>query len=509
MIYKGLYHLFYQYNPNGSVWGNIVWAHSTSKDLINWSHHKPAIYPSQPADKLGCWSGSATILPDGKPAILYTGINPQNQQVQNIAFPKDLSDPYLVEWEKSPSNPLMAPTTSNKINASSFRDPTTAWLGSDGMWRVIIGSKIDRMGMAILYRSKDFLQWEKAEHPLHSAKDTGMWECPDFFPVSTNSDMGLDTSKNGANVKYVFKVSLDDTRKEYYTIGTYDSSKDIYMPAEGSIEYDTGLRYDNGKFYASKTFFDSAKNRRILWGWINESSTVDHDVKKGWSGVQAIPRSILLHKSGKQLVQWPVKEIENLRHGQVDVPNMVLKGGTKVKVSGVTAAQADIDISFQVKNLEKAENFDSNHAHPQDLCIHMVASAKGAIGPFGIMALASENLEEYTSVFFRILKDHNNSHVVLMCSDQSSSSLDKSNDMANYGVILDIDPTKEKLSLRTLIDHSIIESFGGNGLGCITARVYPTKAIEDEAHLYVFNYGEEDVQVSSFSAWNMKKAQIN
>ncbi|KAK4765401.1 hypothetical protein SAY86_026491 [Trapa natans] len=229
MIYKGLYHLLYQYNLNGSVY--IVWAHFTSKDLINWSHHKPAIYPSQPADKLGCWSGSTTILPDGKHAILYTGINPQNQQVQNIAFPKDLSDPYLVEWEKSPSNPLMAPTASNKINASSFRDPTTAWLGSDGTWRVITGSKIDRTGMAILYRSKDFLQWEKAEHPLHSAEDTSMWECPDFFPVSTNSDMGLDISENGANVKYVFKVSLDDTRKEYYTIGTYDSSKDIYTPA--------------------------------------------------------------------------------------------------------------------------------------------------------------------------------------------------------------------------------------------------------------------------------------
>ncbi|KAK4764646.1 hypothetical protein SAY86_025736 [Trapa natans] len=158
--------------------------------------------------------------------------------------------------------------------------------------------------------------------------------------------------------------------------------------------------------------------------------------------------------------------------------------GTKVKVSGVTTAQADIDISFQVKNFEKAQNFDSGHAHPQDLYTHMVASAKGAIGPFGIMALAFENLEEYTSVFFRILKDHNNSHV--------------SNDMANYGVILDINPTKEKLSLRTLIDHSIIESFGGNGLGCITARVYPTKVIENEAHLYIFNYEEEDVQSIQF-----------
>ncbi|XP_030457714.2 beta-fructofuranosidase, insoluble isoenzyme CWINV1-like [Syzygium oleosum] len=508
MIYKGIYHLFYQYNPKGAVWGNIVWAHSTSTDLVNWTPHVPAIFPSQESDINGCWSGAATILPGYKPAMLYTGINPLNQQVQNLAVPKNLSDPYLLEWVKSPHNPLMAPTAKNGINASSFRDPTTAWVGPDGRWRVIIGSKRDRMGLTILYRSKDFVHWTKAQHPLHSAKNTGMWECPDFFPVSTQVPVGLDTSIIGPNVKHVHKVSLDDTKHDYYTVGTYNSIEDKYVPDEGSVDSDSGLRYDYGKFYAAKTFFDSKNNRRILWGWINESSSVEDDIKKGWSGVQAIPRTLWLDKSGKQLVQWPILELEKLRTDQVDLSNKLIKGGTVLEVSGITAAQADVEVSFEVKELEKAEVLDPTWTNPQMLCSQKGASVKGSLGPFGLLVMASKGLQEYTAVFFRIFKGQNK-YVVLMCSDQSRSSLNNSNDKTTYGAFLDVDPVHEKLSLRTLIDHSIVESFGGGGKSCITARVYPVLAVEDGTHLHVFNNGTQSVGVPKLSAWSMKKAKIN
>ena len=59
------------------------------------------------------------------------------------------------------------------------------------------------------------------------------------------------------------------------------------------------------------------------------------------------------------------------------------------------------------------------------------------------------------------------------------------------------------------IDHSIVESFGGGGKACITARVYPTLAIENDAYLYAFNNRTEKVKITSLSAWSMKKAQIN
>lgn len=58
------------------------------------------------------------------------------------------------------------------------------------------------------------------------------------------------------------------------------------------------------------------------------------------------------------------------------------------------------------------------------------------------------------------------------------------------------------------IDHSVIESFGGDGRVCITSRVYPTLAIDGEAHVYAFNNGSLDVVVSSLNAYSMNKASF-
>jgi beta-fructofuranosidase len=40
----------------------------------------------------------------------------------------------------------------------------------------------------------------------------------------------------------------------------------------------------------------------------------------------------------------------------------------------------------------------------------------GGIGPFGLLVLASGDLQEHTSVFFRVFK-HGDKYKVLMCTD--------------------------------------------------------------------------------------------
>ncbi|WMV34889.1 hypothetical protein MTR67_028274 [Solanum verrucosum] len=507
MIYKGIYHLFYQYNPESAKWANIAWGHSTSTDLVNWTIHPPALLPSDPFDFNGCWSGSTTILQDGTPAILYTGCVSQKVNLQNLAVPKDPLDPYLVEWIKSPHNPIMTPNEDEKI---WFRDPTTAWLGTDRIWRVIIGNKRENRGTTLLYKSGDFIHWTEAERPLHSSNETTMWECPDFFPVSIDGENGLDTSEIFPGIKHVLKISAMSSFVDYYTVGVYDHHNDVYTPDEGSVDNESGLRLDYGRYYASKSFFDSEKKRRIFIAWVNESTSKEIDLIKGWSGLQCFPRKIWLDRGGKQLIQWPVEEIEMLRTNKVDLQNITLEAGSKREISGVTAVQADVEISFSIPIavLEQAEVLESSWTNPQEIANKSGSSANTGVGPFGLLVLASNNIEEYTAIFFTIFKK-NDKFVVLMGCDQKRSSVGLEYDKTNYGAFLDIDPLTEKLSLRTLIDHSIVESFGGGGKTCITTRAYPTLAINDNAHLFVFNNGSQHVDISTLNAWSLNQAYIN
>nr|GFA79709.1 putative glycoside hydrolase, family 32 [Tanacetum cinerariifolium] len=114
-----------------------------------------------------------------------------------------------------------------------------------------------------------------------------------------------------------------------------------------------------------------------LWSWINEGDSESDDNKRGWSGLQSIPRSIWLSENGDQLVQWPVKELDKL-----------------------------------------PEVLSSEVADPQILCTQKNASVSGSHGPFGLLVLASKDLTEHTDVFFRVFRSAD-SFRVLMCSDQT------------------------------------------------------------------------------------------
>ncbi|KAK8951151.1 Beta-fructofuranosidase, insoluble isoenzyme 6 [Platanthera zijinensis] len=66
-----------------------------------------------------------------------------------------------------------------------------------------------------------------------------------------------------------------------------------------------------------------------------------------------------------------------------------------------------------------------------------------------------------------------------------------------------------RISLRTLIDHFVIDSFGGGGRTCIPTRAYPKLLLAGGNHTYVFNNGSEIVKIRKLEAWEMAKDRIN
>ena len=46
----------------------------------------------------------------------------------------------------------------------------------------------------------------------------------------------------------------------------------------------------------------------------------------------------MLDQTGRRLIQWPIKEIEELRENQVTLLNKELKGGTVIEVQGTISA---------------------------------------------------------------------------------------------------------------------------------------------------------------------------
>ncbi|CAF1099930.1 unnamed protein product [Rotaria magnacalcarata] len=287
VYFNGYYHMFFQYNPNAAVWGDMHWAHSYSKDMVHWIHLPIALAPDQPYDTNGIFTGSITIV-DGIPIIIYTGITHDNQQVQCQAQPANISDPTLTTWIKSPLNPL--------ITYPNGRDPSTAFQDNEKNYYLIYGYGTDELGgQAVLFISKDFSNWTYL-HPIHSNRYDKFWECPDIFNITN---------------RVVLKASL--LGRDFWTIGDIDPNQLIFIP----IDHDLGefvQLIDHGKFYASKTFYDPMNDQQIIMGWTSEDDNLGP--QRGWQGFHTLPRAIFLSEDGLELRSRPIEALRTLRDSQ-------------------------------------------------------------------------------------------------------------------------------------------------------------------------------------------------
>jgi beta-fructofuranosidase len=264
--WNGEYHLFYQYNPHAAYWGAMHWGHAVSTDLISWQDLPLALAPDMPYDKDGVFSG-CTIVHNGKPVIVYTGVSSPDQ-LPCLAY----ADDNLRSFTKAPENPVIRTRPDNLVH--DFRDHT---MWSDGTWWYqVLGSGDGTRAVAPLFRSTDLITWEYLGRLIESDDmvNEQLYECPDFF-ASGN--------------KHVFITSPLPMRRVIYMSGEFDGRK--FTPTQRNL-VDHGM-----SFYAPQSFTD-ANGRRIMLGWCQEQGGEQLSRSLGWSGVMTLPRILALDAQG-------------------------------------------------------------------------------------------------------------------------------------------------------------------------------------------------------------------
>jgi beta-fructofuranosidase len=303
IFWNNAYHMFYQYNPNAAVWGDMHWAHATSEDMIHWRHLPIALAPTPGWDDAdGCFTGSA-VNDHGIATILYTGVKSASadratlrdghnnfREVQCLATS---TDPQLRTWTKW-KQPVIQPP--NDPTLAGFRDPFL-WREKNNWILGVASGHFKKGGCVLLYRSKDLRNWE----PLHELAtqpwtqkesvnpvDSGeMWECPDFFPLGN---------------KHVLLYST--AGKVLWESGELDPKELKFHSQRRGI-------LDHGAYYAQKTQLDAHGNR-ILWGWIPEKRPESELIAAGWAGCMALPRVLSLSPEG-ELEMTFAPEVQSLR----------------------------------------------------------------------------------------------------------------------------------------------------------------------------------------------------
>lgn len=226
---------------------------------------------------------------------------------------------------------------------------------------------------------------------------------------------------------------------------------------------------------------------------------------------QAIPRTIRYDsKTMRNLIQEPVEELKELRGPRVSQKSVRLAPGSVVEVHGAIGGQLDIEVVIEYPNVTKLSQNgalidDGDHFD----CSQGGAAHRGTFGPFGLLVLADESLNERTAVFFYISYSKEGKWRTRLCSDQTKSSMLPDVDTTIYGSFVEVLPSEDFLSLRVLVDRSIVESFGQGGRMTITSRVYPTMATDTASHLYLFNNATTAITVRSIDVWQMRSVAMH
>ena len=339
--FGGVFHAYFQYSPFHAEGGVKMWGHCTSRDMVRWEYQGAVLYPDQPFDCHGVYSGSA-FTEEGVMYVYYTGnVKLEDRADYDYINTGREANTVLVTSRDGqsfgPKQLLMKNADYPSDLTLHVRDPKV-WK-EQGLYYMIQGARTKAdTGQALIFRSADRMNWT-----LHSRVETEepfgyMWECPDYFEVSgvkllSASVQGLEggvwEDRNVYQSGY-FLVEGDILNADGQpgcgnSGGSQPESSQLEssQPESSQLEggqpesRQTGYRlteyrlWDYGFDYYAPQSFETEDGRRIQIGWMGMPDCEDYTnptIENGWQHCFTFPREIFV-ENGKVL-QRPVRELE-------------------------------------------------------------------------------------------------------------------------------------------------------------------------------------------------------
>ncbi|MEO8794936.1 MAG: glycoside hydrolase family 32 protein [Daejeonella sp.] len=429
MVYhKGVYHLFFQYFPDGNIWGPMHWGHATSKDLFHWEEKAIALYP----DSLGyIFSGSAVVDENNTAGFAKNGEVPlvaifthhsmegekaKRNDFQNQSLAYSLDDG--TTWVKYSGNPVL-----RNPGITDFRDPKVMWFEGSKKWIMTLATK-DRI---TFYSSPNLKDWTReSEFGENLGAHGGVWECPDLFTLDDNGKkvwvLLVNINPGGPNGGSATQYFLGDFDGKTFTAQNTGTKWLDYGPDE----------------YAGITWSNTG-NRKIFLGWMSNWQYANVVPTETWRNAMTIARELKLKRAGNDLLiaSEPVKEIENLQESKNSMADFSFSGDAK--------------IDQKISSIKFPFSLDISLSEAKDFSIEL-----------------SNDLNE------KLLIGYNGSKNQYFIDRTKSGKVAFEKGFAGIHVAPRFSKDKE-LNLHLIFDNSSVELFGDDGLSVMTEIFFPNK----------------------------------
>ena len=295
------YHIFFQWNPLGVVHKNKCWAHTSTKDFINYTTPELSLWPTDVHDKDGCYSGCG-LTENGTVRVLYTCNSKDENNIRTSAqrFGTLVNDGHVEKDE------IIVPDNPEGYTAH-FRDPNV--FEYNGVRHFVIGvQRKNETGTALVYREEFENHWKNLGELKTDYKNFGyMWECPGLVKFDDDywalifSPQGLEEEEY--QYQNIFQAGYIAGRL------SLDSMEMLHGKFE---ELDKGF-----DFYAPQVF--SGVEGNILLGWMGMPDKDDEypTGDEGWKFSLTMPRVLKL-KQG-HIYSKPAKELKDLRKSHIEI----------------------------------------------------------------------------------------------------------------------------------------------------------------------------------------------